>query len=190
MTPRGHLVSDPVAPPWPAVIELAAAPGLTPRSGMISLDLPKGTIKPVPGGVDGHHITVVYLGPDVDDGAFAQACSRARSAAASAPGPLPGIVSGISSFPPGDSSDGKRPAFAPVHVPGAHRLRSKLEDLSASEHKDFRPHVTIAYIGKDDPLPQAVPRTPVRFTHLSVHRGDDVKRFPLGAKALTRKGIA
>lgn len=181
--PRGHLVADPVAAPWPAVIELAATPGLTPRSGMISLDLPKGTIKPVPGGVGDHHITVVYLGPDVDDAAFAQACSRARQAATSVPGPLAGIVSGVGSFPPGDSSDGKRPAFAPVHVPGAKGLRSRLEDLSASEHRDFKPHVTLAYVGKDDPLPAPVPPTPVRFTHLSVHRGDDVKRFPLGAKS-------
>jgi len=34
---------------------------------MISLDLPDGIITPVPGGVtDTLHITVVYLGPDVD----------------------------------------------------------------------------------------------------------------------------
>ena len=50
---------------------------LNPRSGMISLDLPDGTIAPVPGGVSDHHITVAYLGPDVDDDAFASACLRA-----------------------------------------------------------------------------------------------------------------
>jgi 2'-5' RNA ligase len=162
---------------------VSGTPGLNPRSGMISLDLPQGAVKPVPGGVDDHHVTVVYLGPDVDDAAFARACQRARDAAAGMSGPLKGSVGGVDSFPPSDSSDGKRPAFAPVRLPGAGKLRSRLEDLSASEHKDWVPHVTLAYVGKGDPLPPAVPRTPVTFTHLSVHRGGDVKRFPLGGKA-------
>jgi 2'-5' RNA ligase len=161
-------------------VDLASTPGLTSRSGMISLDLPPGTIKPPPGGVDGHHITVVYLGADVNDAAFVAACGRARVAASQMDGPLTGSVAGVGTFPPSDSSDGQRPAFAPVRLPGATALRSRLADLSASEHKDWVPHVTLAYVGKDDPLPPAVPATPVKFTHVSVHRGEDVKRFPLG----------
>jgi 2'-5' RNA ligase len=167
-----------------AALEMSAggypAGVVKPTSGMISLDLPDGTVKPVPGGVTDHHVTVVFLGDDVHDQAFAEACARAKAAAASASGPLRGIVRGVDSFPPSGSSDGKRPAFAPVTIPGAQDIRSQLEDLSASEHKDWKPHVTLAYIGRDDPLPAPVPATPVKFTHLSVHRGDDVKRFPLG----------
>lgn len=153
---------------------------IKPRSGMISLDLPEGTIKPVPGGVSDHHITVVYLGEDVDDKAFAEACRRARAAALSAGGPLTGKIAGVGSFP----SDAETvPAFAPADVPDAKPIRAKLADLSASEHKDWKQHVTLAYVPKGGPLPAPVPSTPVKFTHLSVHRGKQVMRFPLGGSS-------
>lgn len=167
----------------PPLADLGKASGYTlnKRSGMISLDIPEGTITPVPGGVTDHHITVVYLGPDVDDDAFANACARAAAAAAGMPGPLLGAIKGIGTFPPSDSSDGKVPAWAGVSLPGAEQLREALEDLSASEHKDWKPHVTLAYVEPGEPLPKPLPATPVTFTHLSVHRGhDEVVRFPLG----------
>jgi len=173
------------------VVGLARGYDLNPRSGMISLDLPPGTIAPVPGGVTDFHITVVYLGPDVDDEAFAQACKRAGEAAAAVPGPLTGTVGGIGSFKPSDGSDGQVPAWAGVLLPGAERLRGSLEDLSASEHKDWKPHVTLAYVAPGEPLPAPVPQAPVTFTHLSVHRGDDeVARFPLGGGPQLASGIA
>jgi hypothetical protein len=104
------------------------------RAGWISLDIPDGTITPVPGGVTNHHITIAYLGPDIDDDAFAEACQRAASAAAAMPGPLTGTVGGVGAFPPSASSGGKVPAFAQVDVPGIEMLRHALRDLSASEH--------------------------------------------------------
>jgi len=158
----------------------AAVPGLTSRSGMISLDLPPGTLSPVPGGVDDFHVTVVYLGKDVDDDAFAAVCERARQAAALVPGPLQGTVSGVGAFPPSDSSDGKVPAWAAVGIPGAEALRNALADLSASEHKDWTPHVTLAYLDPGDPLPAPLEPVPVTFACLSVHRGDQVELFPFG----------
>src|SRR5581483_7061977 len=156
----------------PPLAGLGKASGYTlnKRSGMISLDLPEGVITPVPGGVTDHHITVVYLGPDVDDDAFASACQRAAIAAASMPGPLLGAVKGVGSFPPSDGSDGKVPAWAGVMLPGAERLRGAREDLPAGEKKDWKPHVTLAYVEPGEPLPDPVPATPVAFTHLSVHR--------------------
>jgi hypothetical protein len=173
------------------VVGLARGYELNPRSGMISLDLPPGTIAPVPGGVTDFHITVVYLGPDVDDKAFAQACDRAKAAAAAMPGPLTGTAGGIGTFPPSAGSDGKVPAWAGVVLPGAERLRSSLEDLSASEHKDWKPHVTLAYVEPGEPLPAPVPQTQVMFTSLSVHRGDDeVARFPLGGGPQLASGLA
>lgn len=160
-----------------------SAPGS--GAGMISLDLPEGTIPPVPGGLTDHHVTVVYLGPDVDDEAFAQACARAQDAASAAGGPLAGIVGGLGVFAPSDSSGGKMPVFAQVDLPGAADLRSQLEDLSASDHAGWVPHVTLCYAGPGDPLPDPPPATPVTFTHLSVHRGGDVRRFPLGGSPAT-----
>jgi 2'-5' RNA ligase len=163
---------------------------LSPRSGMVSLDLPPGTVRPVPGGVGDHHVTVVYLGPDVDDEAFAAACDRARQAAALADGPLSGTVSGVGAFPPSPSSDGKVPAWAAIAIPGAEVLREALADLSASEHANWTPHVTLAYIDAGDPLPAPLEPVPVTFTHLSVHRGDDVERFPLGGEPVAKAGGA
>lgn len=156
---------------------------LSPRSGMISLDLPEGLIEPAPGGVTDHHITVVYLGPDVDDAAFTAACDRAAAAASAAPGPLSGVVSGLGTFPASASSDGMTPAWAGVTLPGAEQLRAALADLSGSEHKQWKPHVTLAYVAEGEPLPAPVTATPVAFTHLSVHRGEDIRRFPLGGAA-------
>ena len=86
-----------------------------------------------------HHVTVAYLGSDVDDEAFAYACLRASAAAALLPGPLAGVITGIGSFEPSGSSDGKVPAWAGVMLPGAEVLREALEDLSASEHSHLVP---------------------------------------------------
>lgn len=172
-----------------SVAKEASGYDLNPRSGMISLDVPDGLIEPVPDGVTDFHVTVVYLGPDVDDEAFGAACQRAQSAAASVSGPLSGTISGVGAFPPSASSDGKVPAWAAVAVPGAEQLREALGDLSASEHKDWMPHVTLAYVDEGDPLPAPLAETPVTFTHLSVRRGGEVARFPLGPAPVT-KGVA
>jgi 2'-5' RNA ligase len=161
----------------------AAGYALSPRSGMISLDLPEGLIESMPGGVDDHHITVVYLGKDVDDDLLDHVLMQARTVARRAPGPLAGLLSGIGSFPPSDGSDGMVPAFIPARIPGAEWLRAGLEHLSASEHKDWAPHVTLAYLEPGEPLPDPHPPVPVTFTHLSVHRGGEVYRFPLGGRA-------
>lgn len=160
---------------------------LNPRSGMISLDLPEGTLEPLPGGVADHHITICYLGPDVDDAAFGAAAERVREAAAMVTGPLTGTV-GIGSFPASASSDGKVPVFAEVSLPGASILRAALADLSASEHTEWHAHVTLCYQDEGDPLPAPVPPRPVTFTHLTVHRGTDAIRHALGGQAVKSSG--
>lgn len=162
------------------VMDLASGYNLNKRSGMISLDLPPGTVPQTPGGVDDHHVTVVYLGPDVDDEAYAEACRRAQEAASAIPGPINGTVGGIGTFKPSGGSDGKTVAWTGAVLPGADQLRSNLADLSASEHKDWKTHITLAYLDPGEPLPAPVPPTPVTFTHLSVHRGKDVMSYPLG----------
>jgi 2'-5' RNA ligase len=153
--------------------------GLTDRSAMIYLDLPEGAVHQVQGGVDDHHITLVYLGKNVSDEAFAEACRRAREAAAQIP-PLKGVMHGVDTFPPSDSSDGKVPAFVPAYIPRIGQLRQLLEDLSASEHRHYKPHVTLGYYGPDEDLPAPHPAVKVRFSRLHVKRGDEVVSFPLG----------
>ncbi len=151
------------------------------RSGMISLDIPEGVIPAHPGGVRDHHITVVYLGSNLTDGQYANAVERASAAASKINGPIVGMVTGVDCFAPSEGSDWKVPVFAHGVVPGAHPLRDELADLSASEHTDWHPHVTLAYMDAGDTMPDPVPATPVTFTHLSVHLGDHVERIPFGS---------
>jgi 8-oxo-dGTP diphosphatase len=153
---------------------------LTERSGMIYLDLPDDAVRHLPGGVDDHHITLVYLGKDVSDEAFAEACRRAKKAAGEHP-PMKGSIGGLGSFPPSDSSDGKKPVFVPVDVPGIHKLRKSLEDLSESEH-GFHPHVTLAYLEDGEAMPKPHPTVPVSFGRLHVKRGDEITSFPFGGQ--------
>jgi 2'-5' RNA ligase len=51
--------------------------------------------------------------------------------------------------------------------------------LSASEFKDYVPHVTLAYLEEGEPVPAQHPKVPVSFDELHVKRGDDVVSFPL-----------
>jgi 8-oxo-dGTP diphosphatase len=164
----------------PSAIEKTAATGyenLSERSGMIYLDIPEGKVRHLPGGVDDHHITLVYLGKDVGDDEFAEAVRRTREAAGAHP-PMEGSIGGLGSFPPSDSSDGKKPVFVPVDVPGISRLRKSLEDLSASEHKDYKAHVTLAYLDGGEAMPAPHPTVPVSFARLHVKRGDEIESFP------------
>lgn len=157
--------------------------GLTNRSGMLSLDIEPGVISVVPGGVEDHHITIVYLGKNVDDALHAQAAERAAQIGAFS-GPITLTLHGIDTFEPSDASDGKVPAFAKVSGSRADMLRLRTlrllaEDLSASQFTDYTPHVTLAFLDPDEPLPAGIPPTQVTFTHVSLHHGDDVTRFEL-----------
>lgn len=171
------------SPPWRTEATRAeAATGYTDlgkRSGMIYLELPEDAVRHVKDGVDDHHITIVYLGKNVGDDAFAEACRRARLAAAQVI-PLSGFLRGVESFEPGDGSDEKVPAFVPAYIPGISKLRALLEDLNGSEHRLYRPHVTLAYLEPGEDLPAPHPRVDVSFDRLHVKRGDEIVSYPLG----------
>lgn len=164
----------------PSAARLRKASGyeLSPRSGMVSLDIAPGTLPAVPGGVDDHHITIVYLGKDVDDTLLAKVLDVVREIASSTP-PLSGTLGGRGTFAPSDASDGKTPVFVKPDIPGIEALRPPLQQFNASQFTDFKPHATLAYVEKGDKLPDPVEPTPVTFDHLTVHRGLDVFHVPL-----------
>lgn len=150
------------------------------RSGMVSLDLPQGTLPSVPGGVADQHITIVFFGKDASEETFEAVCGRVQEVAARTP-PLGGTIGGVGSIPPSAASDGKVPVFAVPHVAGLDGLRAALEEFNESEHTDFKPHITLAYVDQGDVqwLEECdVPDTPVVFNGLSVHRGGEVRTFP------------
>ena len=150
---------------------------LSARSGMVSLDVPPGTVPVMAGGIDDHHITIVYLGKDVDDEVFEEVCAVVRAIASTTSGPLTGTLSGIGSFPASDSSDGMIPVFVNPDVPGIEALRAPLDRFNASEHKQWSPHVTLCYLDEGDPMPEPLGAVPVSFNGLTVHRGPDVAHF-------------
>jgi 2'-5' RNA ligase len=87
----------------------------------------------------------------------------------------------LDTFEPSNSSDGKVPVIVPANIPGIHVLRNRLEDLSASEHKSYIPHVTLAYCEPGEELPPPHHEVPISFTHLTVRRGNtEAHRFPFG----------
>lgn len=163
-------------------------------SGMVSLDIAPGELPTVPGGVNDHHITVVFFGKDVSDDRFDDVCALAERVAAATPGPLTGTASGRGTFPPSESSDNKVPVFAVPDVAGLDDLRATFESLNASEHKEYKPHITLAYVDQGDPLPAPLAPTPLSFDYIAVHRGDEVRRYPFGrggaAKAAPEPGDA
>jgi 2'-5' RNA ligase len=159
-------------------------PGLTKRSGMISIDLPDGLIEPVPGGPTDHHITLAYLGSDVDDGLLDEVIRSVKHVAAGSV-PFTVEVGGLGRFEPSGSSDGEPVHYARVATDELttadplSTLRAPFAKYHASEHQDFKPHVTLAYGG---PAPEPRPWTPFTVDAISVHRGGEtVARIPLGA---------
>jgi hypothetical protein len=152
------------------------------NSVVIELDVPQGLIHNVDDAVEyGTHVTLVYLGKGLDGDEFDEVLRRAEDAARRQPGPLTGTLSGLGTFPPSKSSDGKVPAYIPVNVPGIHVLQNRLKDLSVSEHKEYIPHVTLAYCEPGEELPPPHHEVPITFTHLTVRRGkNEGHRFPFG----------
>lgn len=154
-------------------------PGLTKRSGMISLDLPVGAVPMHPGGVDDHHVTLAYLGPDVDDKALMVAVAATRRAAGEH-GPLMLGVGGLGMFPPSDGSDGKTPAYVPViKTAGLAALRNSVGHLDASGRPDWTPHITLAYLDDPAAAPAPISAREIPMRTITVHRGEDSWSFPL-----------
>ena len=146
------------------------------QQGMISLDLPHGVVPTVPGDLEDKHITIAFLGDDVDDTAYERATKEAQRVASSTRGPLTGTVGGVDTFPP--NAEGKKPAFAVPNVAGVQDLHNQLSHLDAGNFSEYHPHVTIKMLDAGEPLPAPVKTRRVSFSHIAVHRGDQVERFP------------
>ncbi|GHE31499.1 hypothetical protein GCM10017673_37790 [Streptosporangium violaceochromogenes] len=128
------------------------------------------------------HITLAYLGEGVAPDRIT-AVEAAMMEVAAAAGPLTGTIGGLGVFPEGE--DGV-PVWAPVDVPGLEVLRQRVVDAlqeagvpAASTH-GYTPHVTRAYLGPADPLPEPLAPLPVTFSALEVVVGGMRTPIPLG----------
>jgi 2'-5' RNA ligase len=153
---------------------------------MVCLDLPDDVAEhlAVPGGVPAGelHVTLAYLGKDLDDQQRARVADITAQVAAAHPA-LDGAVAGLGQFPAGE--DGI-PVWAPVDLPGLAELRYRLvaqllaAGLPVARGHGFVPHLTLTYLPSSDATPPApVPPTPVRFEALTWTHGPAWTAIPL-----------
>ncbi|MFI6162248.1 2'-5' RNA ligase family protein [Micromonospora haikouensis] len=186
-----HAEPDPPPPPR-RVTE--ASTTVSAGSCMVCLDLPDDVAAQlaVPGGLPAGelHVTLAYLGKELTDAQRTRVADITAAVAAAHP-PLAGRLGGLGQFPPGD--DGV-PVWAPVDVPGLAELRQDLVQrltaagLPVAGGRGYTPHLTLTYLtGPDEPLPDPVPPTPVRFADLTWTHGPTWTAVPLaGAAANSR----
>ncbi|MFG3709207.1 2'-5' RNA ligase family protein [Micromonospora sp. NPDC047670] len=159
-------------------------------SCMVCLDLPDDVAEQlaVPGGLPAGelHVTLVYLGKELTDAQRAQVADITAAVAAAHP-PLAGQLGGLGQFPPGD--DGV-PVWAPVDVPGLAELRQDLVQqlaaagLPVAGERGYTPHLTLTYLtGPDEPTPDPVPPTSVRFDAVTWTHGPVWTAVPLAGAA-------
>lgn len=127
------------------------------------------------------HITLAYCGKVADMSALVQQKLRLIAGEiAQQYSPLTVTVSGLGTFPPSESSDWKVPLYAAIEGAKLHRLRSELvEQLTghgvpvSTTHKEFLPHVTLAYLGQDqDPPISRIPMLEFELRTITVRVGD------------------
>jgi 2'-5' RNA ligase len=162
---------------------------------MVALQVPEQVAKRLawPGGEPASdlHITLAFLG-DASDLSPRQ-CARLKrivSDYAADSLPIRANLAGVGSFPPGPHSEGKRPIYADVANAGLPMWRQGLVDrlkgagLPVDEtFKDYHPHITLAYIPADAPLPKrGIPRTGFWLGKVICAIGDEQTSYDMGAE--------
>ena len=143
------------------------------------------------------HVTLAYLG-DMDDPLEAGVLSPADTQSvlrlvladfAKEQEILSGSTGGIARFI--NEGDEVNPVLALLNVPGLQEFRRRLvEALDAmhySVHNDFdyTPHITLAYIPADAPMPiDEVPPVPLVFNELCLVIGKERSYFPVGKASI------
>lgn len=141
------------------------------------------------------HVTLVFLGDMEDEaqpGKLHPATSLENiktilSAFAGNASPLQGKLGGIARFINPDAE--VTPVTVPINAPGLQEWRRRLVSVLESagygvaNDFDFLPHITLAYIPADAPMPiEDIPDLALKFDTLCLAIGDDRFFFPIGAQ--------
>ena len=133
------------------------------------------------------HVTLAFLGDKSELTVDVTKLKKELAGFASEAIPLKGTIGGLGRFAPSDSSDGKAPIIALVNVPGLQTWRAalvkRLESLGVkvANDFDFTPHITLAYVDADAPMPvDEVPELDLEFDALWLAVGDDRTSFTIG----------
>ena len=133
------------------------------------------------------HLTLAYCG---DMSAYSteqrSALEGTLSEALARISPLAGSIAGIGRFNASQTSDGKDVLYASFDAPDLpdfrQRLVSILENagLQVSREHGFTPHITLAYVDRDDAMPDLMLDTlALRFEKVTLYWGDERKQFSL-----------
>lgn len=127
--------------------------------------------------LDALHVTVAYLGKDLDAEDIASVVRVVQRWAAEIPW-IKGSFSGVGRFSASSTSDGKDVAYASLDSPSLTAERPRLIEmleragLPAKTDHGYTPHLTLAYIGQDEPHPmRRLEPTEVTFGSVAVSAG-------------------
>jgi len=207
-TPTGGAGQNAATTPTPtkALIPDYQATGANHTGAMVALIIPPDIAAQlaIPGGepVQDLHITLAYLGDKNDEPqdfltpfSKPNRLKQAIAAVASESIPLSGSVAGIGRFNAEDEDGGLTPVYASVDIPGLAEFRTKLvaeierEHYFVAKNHGFTPHITLAYIAADAPMPiESVPALPLSFDTVTLVICDDRKGFPLGDEQYPEQG--
>lgn len=143
----------------------------------------------LPGGepVDNLHVTLAFLGDKNEVMLDLERLKQEIADFATEAAPLKGTTGGLGRFTPSESSDNASPVIALVNVPGLQAWRAALVErlerigVAVANDFDYTPHITLAYIDADAPLPvESVPIVPLAFDAICLAIGDDHYYFNIG----------
>lgn len=129
---------------------------------------------------DNLHMTVAYLGKvqDLSEAQIPWIATIVKSVAHETK-PLTGLIQGVGRFNGSPSSDGKDVFWAHVDMPGLSEFRQKLvgelgrQGIEVKADHGFTPHITLAYIEPDAPLPvDKIPSIPFAVDRVFLKIGD------------------
>jgi HK97 family phage portal protein len=145
------------------------------------------------------HITLAYLGDGGDttlprnsaqDSGDLTDLQHILASVVAQEQPLQGSIGGLGRFAASEDSEWKDPVIALVDVPGLAELRVRIVSVLqmngyfVANNHGYTPHVTLAYIDPDAPLPvETVPALPLQFKEVCLAIGDARYFFPMGGES-------
>lgn len=106
--------------------------------------------------------------------------------------PLSGVIGGVGRFNASKNSDGKDVLYASFDSPDLPEFRQGLveaiedADIQVSRDHGYTPHITLAYIGKKEIMPNlALETIEMKFDAITLYWGDERTQFKLPEKDLS-----
>lgn len=166
---------------------------------MIALHLPNAIAKKlaIKGGEDAKdlHITLAYLGKGLSDAQKKRAAIAVRKFAGAVDG-IDVTLGGVGRFSASDSSEGRDVIYLSVDSPQLTKLHPHLMELLAdvglqpSGAHGWIPHVTLAYVAKNDRTPiERLEPIAVHFDKVALTIGGTKMSFPLKLSEANRRFI-